>query len=83
MGFTLQALSSLYRFDSTNAHQPLILPDEFQAELIRLCCVCQGERSGPSKAAVPSEKQEQEDKVEEGHVQDASTETPETAPWAS
>ncbi|KAL3142848.1 hypothetical protein ABBQ38_003141 [Trebouxia sp. C0009 RCD-2024] len=41
-----------------------------------------GERSGPSKEAVPSDTQIQEDAVEEGHVKDANKQT-ETAPWAS
>lgn len=44
--------------------------------------MCQGERSGPSKEAVPSDTQIQEDAVEEGHVKDANKQT-ETAPWAS
>ena len=41
----------------------------------------QGERSGPSKEAVPSDKQAVEDNVEEEHVKE--NKQPETAPWAS
>lgn len=53
-----------------------------QSKLIKIVLCCQGERSGPSKEAVPSDKQAQEDKVEEGHVKDSNKQT-ETAPWAS
>lgn len=40
-----------------------------------------GERSGPSKEATPSDKEIQEEAVEERHVKQKKQ--PETAPWAS
>lgn len=40
-----------------------------------------GERSGPSKEATTSDKEEMEDEVEEQHV--TQKKEPETAPWAS
>lgn len=79
---TAGSLHSLLIHSSLNGTSCWYCVTQLQAKLINILLCCQGERSGPSKEAVPSDKQAKEDKVEEGHVKDSDKQT-ETAPWAS